>query len=279
MIAMKITAADVNKLRKQTGAGMMDCKKALVEAEGDFENAIDILRKKGQKVAAKRSDRDASEGVVLATVTEDRKRGAVIVLNCETDFVAKNEDFIKLADKFLNIAIEHNPADADALRALPFGDSGMTVAEKITEQTGVIGEKLDLSSYETVEADTVVAYIHPGNQLASLVGLNKAGDLLEVGRDVAMQVAAMAPVALDKDSVPKEVVDREIEVGKDLAIQEGKPAEMAEKIAMGRLNKFFQENTLLNQAFIKDGKKSIKQYLNDAESGLSVTSFRRSSLN
>jgi len=279
MIAMKITAADVNKLRKQTGAGMMDCKNALVEAEGDFENAIDILRKKGQKVAAKRSDREASEGVVLATVTEDRKRGAVIVLNCETDFVAKNEDFIKLADKFLNIAIEHNPADADALRALPFGDSGMTVAEKITEQTGVIGEKLDLSSYETVEADTVVAYIHPGNQLASLVGLNKAGDLLEVGRDVAMQVAAMAPVALDKDSVPKEVVDREIEVGKDLAIQEGKPAEMAEKIAMGRLNKFFQENTLMNQAFIKDGKKSIKQYLNDAESGLSVTSFRRSSLN
>ncbi|MFN2422408.1 MAG: translation elongation factor Ts [Cryomorphaceae bacterium] len=276
---MKITAADVNKLRKQTGAGMMDCKNALVEAEGDFENAIDILRKKGQKVAAKRSDREASEGVVLATVTEDRKRGAVIVLNCETDFVAKNEDFIKLADKFLNIAIEHNPADADALRALPFGDSGMTVAEKITEQTGVIGEKLDLSSYETVEADTVVAYIHPGNQLASLVGLNKAGDLLEVGRDVAMQVAAMAPVALDKDSVPKEVVDREIEVGKDLAIQEGKPAEMAEKIAMGRLNKFFQENTLMNQAFIKDGKKSIKQYLNDAESGLSVTSFRRSSLN
>lgn len=276
---MKITAAEVNKLRKQTGAGMMDCKKALVEAEGDFEKAVDVLRKKGQKVAAKRSDREASEGVVLATVTDDRKRGAVIVLNCETDFVAKNADFIKLAEQFLNAAIEHNPSDAEALRALPFGESGMTIAEKITEQTGVIGEKLDLSSYETVEADFVVAYIHPGNQLASLVGLNKAGDLLEVGRDVAMQVAAMAPVALDKDSVPKEVVDREIEVGKDLAIQEGKPAEMAEKIAMGRLNKFFQENTLLNQAFIKDGKKSIKQYLNEAENGLSVVSFRRSSLN
>ena len=258
---------------------MMDCKNALVEAEGDFENAIDILRKKGQKVAAKRSDREASEGVVLATVTEDRKRGAVIVLNCETDFVAKNEEFVKLAEKFLDIAIKHNPADAEALRALPFGDGKMTVGDKITEQTGVIGEKLDLSSYETVEADMVVAYIHPGNQLASLVGLNKAGDLLEVGRDVAMQVAAMAPVALDKESVPKEVVDREIEVGKDLAIQEGKPADMAEKIAMGRLNKFFQENTLLNQAFIKDGKKSIKQYLNEAESGLSVTSFRRLSLN
>lgn len=257
----------------------MDCKKALVEAEGDFENAIDILRKKGQKVAAKRSEREASEGVVLAGTTDDRKRGAVIVLNCETDFVAKNEDFIKLAQSFLDIAIKENPADVEALRALPYGDSGMTIADKITEQTGVIGEKLDLSSYGTVTADTVVTYIHPGNQLASAVGLNKAGDLMDVGRDVAMQVAAMAPVALDKDSVPKDVIDREIEVGKDLAIQEGKPAEMAEKIAMGRLNKFFQENTLLNQAFIKDGKKSIKQYLGETEKGLSVTSFLRSSLN
>lgn len=276
---MNITAADVNKLRKQTGAGMMDCKNALVEAEGDFENAIDILRKKGQKVAAKRSDRDATEGVVLAKTTADGKRGAVIILNCETDFVAKNEEFVKMAETILQAAIEKNPADVEALRSLPFGNSNLTIGDKIIEQTGVIGEKIEISGYDTVVADTVVAYIHPGNKLASVVGLNKAGNLLEVGRDVAMQVAAMAPVALDQDSVPQDVIAREIEVGKELAIQEGKPADMAEKIAIGRLNKFFQENTLMNQAFIKDGKKSIKQYLNETEKGLSVTSYLRFSLN
>jgi len=274
---MKISAAEVNKLRKQTGAGMMDCKKALVEAEGDFDKAVDILRKKGQKVAAKRSEREATEGVVLAGKTEDGTHGAIIVVNCETDFVAKNEDFTKFAETILKIALDKKPADLEALKALPFNDS-MTVEEKITEQTGVIGEKIELSSYDTVDADSVVAYIHPGNKLASVVGLNKSGDFSEVGKDVAMQVAAMAPVALDKDSVPQDVIQKEIEVGKDLAIQEGKPAELAEKIAMGRLNKFFQENTLLNQAFIKDNKKSIKQYLGEAEDGLSVTSFKRFSL-
>jgi elongation factor Ts len=274
---MKISAAEVNKLRKQTGAGMMDCKKALVEAEGDFDKAVDILRKKGQKVAAKRSEREATEGVVLAGKTEDGTHGAIIVVNCETDFVAKNDDFTKFAETILKIALDKKPADLEALKALPFNDS-MTVEEKITEQTGVIGEKIELSSYDTVDADSVVAYIHPGNKLASVVGLNKSGDFSEVGKDVAMQVAAMAPVALDKDSVPQDVIQKEIEVGKDLAIQEGKPAELAEKIAMGRLNKFFQENTLLNQAFIKDNKKSIKQYLGEAEDGLSVTSFKRFSL-
>lgn len=274
---MKITAADVNKLRKQTGAGMMDCKKALEETKGDFEEAVDFLRKQGQKVAAKRSDRDASEGAVLAGTTTDGKRGAIIMLNCETDFVAQNDDFVKFAQNILNSAIENKPESLDALKALPYMDSGISIEEKITEQTGVIGEKLELSSYDTVVADKVVAYIHPGNRLASMVGLNKDG-YDDLGRDIAMQVAAMAPVALDKDDVPKDVVDREIQVGKDQAIQEGKPAEMAEKIAMGRLNKFFQENTLLNQAFIKDNKKSIKQYLGDAEKGLSVTSFKRFSL-
>jgi elongation factor Ts len=276
---MNITASEVNKLRKQTGAGMMDCKNALVEANGDFESAIDILRKKGQKVAANRSDREASEGVVLAKTAADSKRGAVIILNCETDFVAKNDDFVKFAETILNTAVEHNAADLQSLLAMPFGDSDLTIAEKIIQQTGVIGEKIELSGYDVVEAHTVVAYIHPGNKLASVVGLNKEGDLLEVGRDVAMQVAAMAPVALDQDSVPQDVIAREIEVGKDLAIQEGKPADMAEKIAVGRLNKFFQENTLMNQAFIKDGKKSVKQYLNEAEKGLSVTSYLRFSLN
>jgi elongation factor Ts len=275
---MNITAAEVNKLRKQTGAGMMDCKKALVEANGDFEQAVDYLRKKGQKVAANRSDRDAAEGVVLAKTSQDGKLGAIIVLNCETDFVAKNADFTQFAENILDIAVTHKPSTIDELKSLKYNGSGLTIGEKITEQTGVIGEKIDLSGYETIQADTVVSYIHPGNKLASVVGLNKEGDFASVGRDVAMQVAAMAPVALDKDSVAKEVIDREVEVGKEQAIQEGKPADMAEKIALGRLNKFFQENTLLNQSFIKDNKKSIKQYLGETEKDLSVTSFLRYSL-
>ncbi len=275
---MNITAADVNKLRKQTGAGMMDCKNALVEANGDFEQAVDVLRKKGQKVAAKRSDRDAAEGVVLAKTSNDEKHGAIIVLNCETDFVAKNEDFTKFAENILEIALNNKPASIEELKSMKYNGTNLTIEEKIIEQTGVIGEKIDLSSYETIDADTVVTYIHPGNKLATVVGLNKAGNFKEIGRDVAMQVAAMAPVALDKEGVSKEIIDREVEVGKDQAIQEGKPADMAEKIAIGRLNKFFQENTLLNQSFIKDNKKTIKQYLNEAESGLSVTSFLRYSL-
>ncbi len=275
---MKITAADVNKLRKQTGAGMMDCKNALVEADGDFEQAVDVLRKKGQKVAAKRSDRDAKEGVVLAKTNSSGTHGAIMVLNCETDFVAQNADFITFAQNILDTAVEKSAADLSALKAMPYPNSSMTIEEKITEQTGVIGEKIDLSSYDTVDSDKVVTYIHPGNKLASMVGLNKSGNYDDLGRDIAMQVAAMAPVALDKEGVPQDVVAREIEVGKDQAIQEGKPAEMAEKIAMGRLNKFYQENTLLNQAFIKDNKKSIKQYLGDTEKGLSVTMFKRFSL-
>ncbi|MEM9052353.1 MAG: translation elongation factor Ts [Bacteroidota bacterium] len=274
---MKITAAEVNKLRKQTGAGMMDCKKALVEAEGDFDKAIDILRKKGQKVAAKRSDREASEGVVLAKSNEAGNMGVILVLNCETDFVAKNEDFIKLAETILDKALEEKAESLESLKGMNFTGTSLTIDEKIIEQTGVIGEKLDLSSYEKIEADSVVAYIHPGNKLASLVGLNK-GNYNDLGRDIAMQVAAMAPVALDQAGVPQKIIDNEIEVGKDQAIQEGKPAELAEKIAKGRLNKFFQENTLLNQAFIKDNKKSIKQHLGDADKELTITEFKRSSL-
>jgi len=274
---MKITAAEVNKLRKQTGAGMMDCKKALVEAEGDFDKAIDILRKKGQKVAAKRSDREASEGVVLAKTNYGGNMGAILVLNCETDFVAKNEDFVKLASNILDQAIAESAATVEEVKSLTYPGTDLSIEEKIVEQTGVIGEKLDLSSYEKVEADSVVAYIHPGNKLASVVGLNK-GNYNDLGRDIAMQVAAMAPVAIDQDGVPQDVIDHEIEVGKDQAIQEGKPADLAEKIAKGRLNKFFQENTLLNQAFIKDSKKSIKQHLGEADKELTITSFKRFSL-
>ena len=274
---MNITAADVNKLRQQTGAGMMDCKKALQEAEGDFENAVDILRKKGQKVAAKRSDRDASEGVVLAKVSNDGARGSIIVLNCETDFVAKNDGFVEVASTILDTALSSAPASLDDLKALNFGSTGQTIAEKVTEEIGKIGEKIDLSAYDTITAGKVVSYIHPGNKLATLVAFNKnVSD--DVARDVAMQVAAMDPISLDSDSVPADVIARELEVGKDLAIQEGKPAEMAEKIAQGRLNKFFKESTLLNQDFIKDGKKSVKQYLQESDKELTVTSFKRYSL-
>jgi len=274
---MNITAADVNKLRKQTGAGMMDCKKALVEANGDFEAAIDFLRAKGQKVAAKRSDRDAAEGLVIAKSTNDGTRGAMIVLNCETDFVAKNDAFGEVANSILDLAIETNPSNLDALMALNYPGSEQKIADKITEEIGKIGEKIELSAYESVNASKVVAYNHPGNKLASVVGFNnETGD--DVARDVAMQVAAMDPVSLDRTSVPQEVVDRELQVGKDQAIEEGKPEEMAEKIAQGRLNKFFKENTLLSQSFIKDNKKSVEQYLKEQNSDLTITEFKRISL-
>lgn len=274
---MKITAAEVNQLRKQTGAGMMDCKKALQEAEGDMEAAIEFLRKKGQKVAAKRSDRDAAEGVVIAKSTPDGKRGAMIVLNCETDFVAKNADFTNVANAILDTAIEADAADLDALKGLKFPGSDLTIGDKITEEIGRIGEKLDLSAYEKLSADKVVAYNHPGNKLASVVAFNQdAGD--DVGRDVAMQVAAMAPVAVTPDSISADLIAKEKEIARDLAIQEGKPEAMADKIADGRVNKWFKEAALLEQPFIKDNKKSIKQYLNDTQDGLTVTEFRRIAL-
>ena len=274
---MNITAADVNKLRKQTGAGMMDCKKALVEAEGDFEKAIDILRKKGQKVAAKRSDRDAAEGLVIAKSTDDGSRAALIVLNCETDFVAKNEDFGAVANNILETAISSNPANLDELMALNYPGSELKISDKITEEIGKIGEKIELSTYESISGGSVFAYNHPGNKLASIVGFNKATDN-DVAKDVAMQVAAMDPVSVNSDNVPQDVIDRELEVGKEQAIQEGKPADLAEKIAQGRLNKFFKESTLLNQAFIKDSKMSVEQYLKSSDSDLTVTEFRRTAL-
>lgn len=267
----KITAAEVNKLRKQTGAGMMDCKKALVEAEGDFEQAVDILRKKGQKVAAKRADREATEGCVLAGTNGDNSFGAIVSLNCETDFVAKNDSFVELTQSILNVALESSFADKDALMAASLGD--MTVAEKLVEQTGVIGEKLEIGSYEVVEAPFVASYIHAGNKLATLVGLSKEAS--EAGRNVAMQAAAMNPIALDKDGVDQETIDRELEVGKDLARQEGKPEEMLDKIAMGRLGKFFKENTLTQQAYIRDNKLSVEKYLQSEDKDLKAVSFKR----
>ncbi|MFM1914553.1 MAG: hypothetical protein RLZZ531_222 [Bacteroidota bacterium] len=276
---MAITASDVNKLRQQTGAGMMDCKNALVEANGDFEAAVDILRKKGQKIAAKRGDNDAKEGVIIAQASADGKSGVILTLNCETDFVAKNDGYVALVQSLVDLALDKLPATAEELKALPY-DARLSVEEKITEQVGVIGEKLDLSNFAVIKGSKVVAYNHPGNQLATLVGLSSdaAADIAEAGRQVAMQVAAMNPIAIDKDGVDARTIEREIEVGKDLAIQEGKPAEMAEKIAMGRLNKFFQENTLLSQAFVRDNKMTVEQFLNSTEKGLTVTDFKRFSL-
>lgn len=267
-----ITAADVNKLRKQTGAGMMDCKNALQEAEGDFEAAVDILRKKGQKIAAKRADRDASEGCVLAD--NNGGFGVVLSLNCETDFVAKNDSFVSLTQSILDLAVAHKFASKDAL--LKADLNGMTVEEKLTEQTGVIGEKLEIGAYETVEATSVGTYIHAGNKLATLIGFNEEAG--EAGRNVAMQAAAMNPVALNRESVSQDVVNRELEVGKDLARQEGKPEAMLDKIAQGRLGKFYKENTLMEQEYIRDNKMTIAKYLDSEKKGLTVTSFKRVSL-
>lgn len=275
MEAVTITAADVNKLRLQTGAGMMDCKKALSEANGDFEKAIDFLRKKGQKVAANRVDRDAKEGIIIGKTTADGTRGAMIALNCETDFVAKNSDFVQYAENLLTLAIEKNPKNTDEFKALPF--NGITVNDSLFDQIGKIGEKIELSRFEIIEAPKVIVYNHPGNKLASMVGFSSGSgaNLNEVGKDVAMQIAAMNPVSIDKEDVDPSMLEREIEIGKDQARQEGKPEEMIEKIAMGKLNKFYKEFTLNNQSFIKDEKKTIVQLLDETEKGLKVTAFKR----
>lgn len=274
---MAITAADVNKLRQITGAGMMDCKKALTEANGDFDAAIDLLRKQGQKVAAKRADRDATEGLVIAMTSADGTKGVLVCTNCETDFVAKNADFTAMAERMATIALEKGLNNVDALKSAAYDSNGMTIAEKLIEQTGVIGEKIDVSACSEVVAPFVYAYNHPGNKVASIVGLNKPG-FETAAKDVAMQIAAMGPIALNKESVPQSVVEKEIEIGKELAIQEGKPADMAEKIAMGRLNKFFKESTLLAQEFIKDNKMNVEQYLQSQDKGLTATDFKRHSL-
>jgi len=275
---MAITAAQVNDLRKKTGAGMMDCKKALVEANGDMEQAIDILRKKGQKIAAKRGDNEAREGLVFAKATTDGKAGVILALNCETDFVAKNSDFQAFVESIVQIAVDNLPSSIEELTSIKYDDK-LTIAEKIVEQIGVIGEKLDLSKFEVVRSESVVAYNHPGNQLATLVGLNKNGEVAtDAGKQVAMQVAAMNPIALDENGVDANTIQREIEIGKELAIQEGKPADMAEKIAQGRLSKFFKENTLLSQPFVRDNKLSVEQFLNQSESGLTVVDFKRVAL-
>ena len=233
MSEVKISAADVKRLRDQTGAGMMDCKKALVEAGGDFDKAIEVLRKKGQKLSAKRADRDAKEGVVIAQVSDDHSKGVIVKLSCETDFVAKNEDFVNLTKEFASLALQNMPADLEALKALSY-NSSMTIGEKVTEQVGVIGEKIELAAYEKIEAAQVAPYIHMGNKAGVLVGLNNDnGDFFEAGREVAMQVAAMRPIAVDKDGIDQTTIDKEIEIGKEQARQEGKPEAILEKNCHG----------------------------------------------
>ncbi len=271
----KITAAEVNKLRKTTGAGMMDCKKALVEADGDFEKAIEILRKKGQKVAAKRADRDSSEGAAIAKVSADNSKGVVISLNCETDFVAKNESFVALANDLADLALDFE--NKDSFLSAPF--NGMTVTEKLTEQTGVIGEKIEIGSFEKLEAPFVGSYIHAGNKIATLVGLSASVDgSAQAAKDVAMQAAAMNPVALNEEGVDQSIIDKEIEIAKEQLRQEGKPEAMLDNIAKGKLNRFFKDNTLVNQAFIKDSKQSVAQYVKSVDSNLEVTGFQRVAL-
>ena len=270
-----ISAADVNKLRQMTGAGMMDCKKALTEAEGDFEKAIEILRKKGQKVSASRSDRDAKEGSVFVKSSDDKKEAVLIALNCETDFVGKNEEFQTLGKLIAETAFANKPATKEALLALNAG--GLSINDKIVELVGKIGEKIEVSEYIHMKGEAVVAYIHAGAKLGVLVSLKGVNgkDVTDAGKDVGMQIAAMNPVAVDESSVDKEVIAKELEIAKALILAEGKPENMVEKIAAGKLNKFFKESTLLPQAFVKDNSKTVAQYLDSVSKGLTVAEFKR----
>jgi elongation factor Ts len=276
MSTVQITAADVNKLRQQTGAGMMDCKKALVEANGDFEAAVDLLRKKGQKVSAARSGNATSEGQVLINISADGTNGKLVALACETEPVSRVEDFRNLAQVVLAAAVDKNPASIEELSAITLED-GRTVAETITELTGKIGEKIVIQEYANISGEQVVSYIHSNGKMGVLVvfaGANGA-DIAEAGKDVAMQIAAMNPVAVDKDGVDPATIEREIEIAKDVIRQEGKPEDMVEKIAAGKLNKFYKDSTLLNQEFVKDGSVDVRKFLDNTVKGLTVTAFKR----
>lgn len=273
-----ISAADVNKLRQMTGAGMMDCKKALTEAEGDFEKAIEILRKKGQKVSASRSDRDAKEGSVFVKTSTDNKEAVLIALNCETDFVGKNEEFLNLGKQIVEVAFNTKPATKEALLNEKIGD--LTINDKIVELVGKIGEKIEVSEFVHMKGEAVVPYIHAGSKLGVLVSLKGVNgkDVIEAGKDVGMQIAAMNPVAVDETQVDKSLIEKEMEIAKAQILAEGKPENMVEKIAQGKLNKFFKDSTLLPQAFVKDNSKSVAQYLDSVSKGLTVAEFRRVSI-
>lgn len=278
MAEVKISMADITRLREFMGAGMMDCKKALEEAGGDFDAAVDVLRKKGIAKAAKREDRDAKEGVVVATTLPNQTRGVIIALNCETDFVARNEGFIGLANKIAQIAVDNFPANLDELLGLDY-EPGFPIRDKVGEQNGIIGEKIELSGYLSITGAQVLPYNHSNNKLGVLLAINKRENAFEeAARSVAMQVAAMAPVSVSKDDVPAEIAAKELEIGKELARNEGKPEAMLEKIAQGRLQKFFQDNTLLSQKYVKDNSLTVEQYLQSLDKELTVTGFRRVAL-
>jgi elongation factor Ts len=270
---MNISAQEVNKLRQQTGAGMMDCKKALIEAEGNFDQAIELLRKKGQKVSASRADRVASEGAILATT--NGSKGVILELNCETDFVAKNSDFLGYGEALLQAATAHNPANTDELLGL--AHNGLKLSDMMLDTVGKIGEKIEIGTYQTLESEKVITYIHPGARLGVMVGFSGTDGVAidAIGKDIAMQIAAMSPLAVDQDGIDATIVQKEIEIGKEQARQEGKPEAMLEKIAMGKLNKFYKENTLLNQDFVKDASKTVAQFLKETNPNLKITGFRR----
>ena len=274
-----ITAADVNKLRQMTGAGMMDCKKALSEADGDFEKAIEVLRKAGQKVAAKRADNATSEGLILVKLSEDGSNGKLVALACETEPVSKVEDFRNLANAIIDTAVEKNPASIEELSALPLAD-GRTIQETITELVGKIGEKIIIATYENINAEQVVSYIHSNGKLGVLLAFNnvQGADVQEVGKDIAMQIAAMKPVAVSKDEVDPALAEKELEIGREQARAEGKPEAILDRIAQGRLEKFYKENTLLSQEFVKDNSITIAQLLEKTQKGLTVKEFKRVAL-
>ncbi len=274
----KVSLADINKLRTATGAGMMDCKKALEEAGGDYEQAVDILRKKGIAKAAKREEREAKEGVVVAMTLPNQTRGVIVALNCETDFVARNEKFVAMTNKIAEIAVNQFPASLDELKALEYAN-GVSIGDTVAEQNGIVGEKIEISAFETITGAQVLPYNHSNNKLSVLVSINKRENAFEeAAKNVAMQIAAMAPVSVSKDDVAPEIIAKEIEIGKELARNEGKAEDMLEKIAMGRLNKFFQENTLLSQKFVKNNDLTVDQYLKSLDKELTVNSFKRVSL-
>ena len=272
---MAVTMADIQHLRKMTGAGMMDCKNALVETDGDFDKAVEIIRKKGQAVAAKREDREASEGCVIAKT--ESGHAAVVALQCETDFVAKNAEFISLTEQILDAAMSNKPETLEDLLALPLEDG--TVSEVITHRIGATGEKMELGYYEYITAPSVVAYIHPGNKLAAIVGFNKENVDADVSKDIAMQVAAMNPLAIDAEGVSDDLKEKEMQIARDKALEAGKPEHILDRIAEGSLQKFFKESTLLQQDYVKDSKLTIEEFIKQNDKELAVTAFKRVSLN
>ena len=273
-----ITATEVNNLRKMTGAGLMDCKKALQETSGDVEAAIDVLRKTGQKLANKRADREANEGVIVAKTTADGKKGIIVNLSCETDFVAKNDDFVKAANELADIALNNDISDLNQFLEADYNGTSIKLA--VEEMVGKIGEKIEVSNFERVEDEQVVPYIHAGNKIGVLVAMNKNGseDITQIGRDVAMQIAAMSPVAVDETEVPQETIDRELAIGREIAIAEGKPENIIENIAQGKLKRFFKDNTLIHQPFVKDGSKTVAEVLKSTDPDLKVNAFKRVAL-